>query len=160
MRGNEASGRDKVARESKKGRGTSKHRGRIKPGQSVRGRAGAMRLACWLFCYAVSGVYSVHKLSGTKPTFRVTVLYSHAMHLGHCAHMMTGARYANGGETKMQLCISAPGAVVTMCVQAGANGVGCEGWWRPRLRDEMCRARQGHVKVVKALRRATKTFKP
>jgi hypothetical protein len=113
----------RLLRESKRGKETSSHRGRIKPGQSVRGRAWAMRMACWLFCYAVSGVYSVHKLSGTKPTFRVTVIYSHAMHLGDCAHMMTGARDANGGEAKMQLRISASGAVVTMYVQAGANGV-------------------------------------
>lgn len=123
-RRDEASGCDKAVGERKRGKETSSHRGRIKPGQSVRGRAGAMRMACWLFCYAVSGVYSVHKLSGTEPTFRVTVIYSHAMHLGHCAHMMTGARHANGGEAKMQLRISASGAVVTMYVQAGANGVG------------------------------------
>jgi hypothetical protein len=77
-------------------------------------------LACWLFCYAVSGVYSVHKLS--VPTFRVTAIKptdsSGALHTHDDRGQICEWRRGKDGASHKRF-----GGRVGDAPQAWANGV-------------------------------------
>jgi hypothetical protein len=84
-------------------------------------RRGAFWGQYWVFCYSLSGVYSVHKVS--VPTFRVTLKEPHDPSGALSTHADKGPEYANGGGVKMHLLISASGAVSGRHAMNAANGV-------------------------------------